>query len=204
MSNDVRTRLSLMRNKEGGFSLIEILVTVAILSIIAGIAVGFFMNQRTKARDAALMSDIEQTVTATERYINSKEGRRYVSPPRTGSPYNPTAHYPPLNSGWTVVINPPGAPGFVGARNAPTFTPPGFPQVNLSEGAALGIVASPLAGRVVGQYCIAANMEHSSFDRSKNSWTSTYYYDSALGRGFPGEELPPGGACNPYHFRINS
>lgn len=49
------------RNKtESGFTLIEILVVILVIGILAAIAVPVFLNQRTKANDSAIVSDLKQ------------------------------------------------------------------------------------------------------------------------------------------------
>lgn len=51
----------LPRNKtESGFTLIEILVVILIIGILASIAVPVFLNQRAKANDSAVISDLKQ------------------------------------------------------------------------------------------------------------------------------------------------
>lgn len=51
----------LPRNRgEGAFTLIEILVVILIIGILAAIAVPVFLNQRQKANDSAVVSDLKQ------------------------------------------------------------------------------------------------------------------------------------------------
>ncbi|WNM24618.1 prepilin-type N-terminal cleavage/methylation domain-containing protein [Demequina capsici] len=45
------------RNADGGFSLVELLVTMVIIAILVGIGIPIFLNQRTKAADTATRSD---------------------------------------------------------------------------------------------------------------------------------------------------
>ncbi|HVA61950.1 MAG TPA: prepilin-type N-terminal cleavage/methylation domain-containing protein [Mycobacteriales bacterium] len=58
---------------EGGFTLIELLVVIIIIGILAAIAIPVFLNQRKKAWDAAVKSDLRNAATAEETY-NTDQG----------------------------------------------------------------------------------------------------------------------------------
>lgn len=57
----------LAKNDESGFTLVEILVVIAILAIMAAIAVPAYLNQRKEAWKAAVREDITNTVVVVER-----------------------------------------------------------------------------------------------------------------------------------------
>lgn len=60
------------RNREDGFTLVELLVVILIIGILASIAVPVFLNQRKKAVDAALLTDIKTLSLAQESAITIK------------------------------------------------------------------------------------------------------------------------------------
>lgn len=55
--------------KEDGFTLIEILVVILIIGILASIAIPVFLNQRKKANDAAIASDLRNVAIAIETHF---------------------------------------------------------------------------------------------------------------------------------------
>jgi len=59
---------------EKGFTLIELLVVILIIGILAAIAIPAFLNQRSKAYDAAAKSNIKTAQTAEETYSTDNNG----------------------------------------------------------------------------------------------------------------------------------
>lgn len=57
-----------MNEKEKGFTLIELLVVIIIIGILAAIAIPVFMNQRQRAVDAGIKSDLRSIANEIESY----------------------------------------------------------------------------------------------------------------------------------------
>ena len=56
-----------MKEKEDGFTLIEIVVTIAIIAILTAIAIPVYNNQRKKANIAAVKQDVANTAILVEQ-----------------------------------------------------------------------------------------------------------------------------------------
>jgi len=62
-----------MEEKDEGFTLIELLVVIIIIGILAAIAIPIFLNQRKKAVDASIKSDLRQAANEAETYFTDAQ-----------------------------------------------------------------------------------------------------------------------------------
>ena len=76
------------RAGEKGFTLIELVVIVAIIGILAAIAIPTYASYRSKSLDAAVLSDLRNAATAQEAYFLDNETYSPVISNLETLPYN--------------------------------------------------------------------------------------------------------------------
>jgi len=70
--------------KDQGFTLIELLVVIIIIGILAAIAIPVFLNQRKKAVDASLKSDLRTVANEMETYYTDNQAYAAVTATAAG------------------------------------------------------------------------------------------------------------------------
>lgn len=111
----------MLRDKKG-FTLVELLVVVAIIGLLSTLAVVALGSARGKARDAKRLSDIKQVQTALELFYNDNNGY-------------PVAAAPPLALGGAGAVTLSGA-GITAANGAAGTTYMGQVPSNPAPGGA--------------------------------------------------------------------
>ena len=67
-----RVRENLKRSRKGGFTLVELMVVVAVIAILAAIAMPQFLSAADRARNAKETADIQIIKNATQLYMIDK------------------------------------------------------------------------------------------------------------------------------------
>lgn len=98
-----------------GFSLIELLIVIAIILVIAGLAIPSFLRSKMRANEAAVAGALRSITTANETYL-ATYGRGYAVDLATLAPPPPNT---PANATAAGLIDPTLASG---TRNGYTFT----------------------------------------------------------------------------------
>ena len=62
-----------MRERDNGFTLVELMVVILIIAILIAIAIPTFLGARTRAQDRALQSDLRNALTAAKVFYSDED-----------------------------------------------------------------------------------------------------------------------------------
>ena len=79
-----------IQEKDKGFTLIELLVVIIIIGILSAIAIPVFLNQRKKAVDASIKSDLRTVAEEIETYYTDAQGYPAASITSTATAATPS------------------------------------------------------------------------------------------------------------------
>ena len=94
-----------MNEKDKGFTLIELLVVIIIIGILAAIAIPVFLNQRKKAVDASIKSDLRTVANEIETYYTDNQAYPTAFTASTGATTNNTVVIGPAADSTTVRLS---------------------------------------------------------------------------------------------------
>lgn len=160
---------------EYGFTLVEILVVILIIGILAAIAIPVFLNQRQKANDAALTSDIINVSKVVETYLGG--GQKSLD------------LYAKAGSKNTIVFEGSGVNLYAGTTPRWNAIIPDN-KANMSAGSFIDMRVYPTGGSVwdahsEGEYCLAGGHMNSGkynyLGGNPLKYGDLLYYDAALG-----------------------
>lgn len=89
MTEDFNSVSKTLKSKVySGFTLLELLLVIAIIGVLAGLFISTFPNSQRQARDTQRKSDIKQYQTAMELFANKNNGNFFAD----GGTHNITSH----------------------------------------------------------------------------------------------------------------
>jgi general secretion pathway protein G len=78
-----------------GFTLVELLIVIAILAILSTLGINNFMTARIKARDISRKSDLSTIAKSLEAYVNDKRAYPAATSLSWGDPFTDSTVTPP-------------------------------------------------------------------------------------------------------------
>jgi len=98
------SKLRRRAQSEQGFTLIELLVVILIIGILAAIAIPAFLNQKSKADDAAAKTMVRTAATAIETYATDNNGSYAGATLSALNSYEPSINIAPGNGAYMTTV----------------------------------------------------------------------------------------------------
>jgi type IV pilus assembly protein PilA len=178
-----------MKHMQKGFTLIELMIVVAIIGILAAIAIPVFSNQQRQATYAGLESDVSNIVTAATTFKAKNNGKYPISCEEWTEAFNGQS-LSDTTGGVAAVTSPDGMELWVEAQaNGSTANSSNLSTAEID--AMTAVYNSKVASGIISR---TEYMEkYSITDRTRVAWESGYTYQGITIKNLVAQNL-----CQPW------